>query len=176
MTHNSPVYFKSTHFLLWIKGSHQSPNYETFDTGENLLNSSCHFSNHKSVFLKILHHSSVSWKITPLYFFSSNFGQKEPIKVQIFEIFKCLYQNSSCQFWNNKLIPPQTFHHSSVSSHVTPLYFQIMHFLLCTKGSHQSPNFHNFKFLVSFSRPQVSFSSNFAWLFSVMKGNSFVLL
>ena len=39
----------------------------------------------RSVFIQILHHYSVSWKITPLYFFSSNliyFGQKEPIKVK----------------------------------------------------------------------------------------------
>ena len=36
---------------------------------------------------KTLHHSSVSWEITVLYFFSWNctwFGQKEPIKVQNF--------------------------------------------------------------------------------------------
>ena len=48
-------------------------------SGENLSNS-------KSVFLQILHHSSVSWDKTPLYFFSWNFiyfQQKEPIKVQI---------------------------------------------------------------------------------------------
>ena len=37
-------------------------------------------------FLKILHHSSVSWNITLLYIFRSNvicFAQKEPIKVEI---------------------------------------------------------------------------------------------
>ena len=33
---------------------------------------SCHFPNHKSVFLQILQHSLVSWDITPLYFFSWN--------------------------------------------------------------------------------------------------------
>ena len=31
------------------------------------------------------------------------------------------------------------------------------------------------KFFMLFSKPQVSFSSNFAWLFSVMKDNSYVL-
>ena len=57
------------HFLLWIKRSHQSPNFETYEcSGENFPNSSCYFSSHKSVFLQILHHSSVSWDITPLYF------------------------------------------------------------------------------------------------------------
>ena len=86
---NSFVNFKLIHFLLWTKGSHQSPNFDTFKcSGENLPNFSCHFSNHKSVFLQILHHSSVSWKINALYFFRSNikyFAQQEPMKVQIFE-------------------------------------------------------------------------------------------
>ena len=71
--HNSSVNFKLIHFLLWMKGSHQSPNFETFEcSGKNLPNSSCHFPNRKSVFLQILHHSSVSCRISPLYFFSSN--------------------------------------------------------------------------------------------------------
>ena len=30
MTHNLPINFKLTYFLLWIKGSHQSPNFYTF--------------------------------------------------------------------------------------------------------------------------------------------------
>ena len=61
MTHNFYVNFKLKHFLLWIKRSHQSPNFETFkSSGENLLYFSCHFPNHKLVFIQILHHSSVS--------------------------------------------------------------------------------------------------------------------
>ena len=72
MTHNSSVNFNLILFLLWIKRSHQSPNFETFKcSGENLSYSSCHFPNYKSVFLKVLHHTSVSWKITLLYFFRS---------------------------------------------------------------------------------------------------------
>ena len=90
MTHNSSVNFKLIHFLFWTKGSHESPNFDTFQcSGENLPNSSCHFPNHKSVFLQTLHHSSVSWKITPLYFFKSNviyFAQNEPTKVEILRI------------------------------------------------------------------------------------------
>ena len=36
MKHNSSVNFKLIHFLLWIKGSHQSPNSETFEcSGKN---------------------------------------------------------------------------------------------------------------------------------------------
>ena len=124
MTHNSLINFKVTHFLLWIKVSHQSPNFET---SEYLLNSSCHFWKHMSVFLQIMHQYSVPSKITPLYVFSSNiiyFGQKQPIKCKIFEIFECSSQNSSnssCQFWNNKSVPLQIFYHSSVSLHMTPL-------------------------------------------------------
>ena len=129
MTHNSSANVKFMHFLLWIKESHQSPNFDAFKcSGENLPSSSCHFSNHKSVFLQILHHFTVSWKVTPLYFFSSNniyFAQKEHIKMKMFETFKCLGQNlsnSPCQFWNCKSIPPQILHYSSVSWQITPLY------------------------------------------------------
>ena len=88
MTHNSSVNLKLIHFLLWIKGSHQSPSFDTFrSSGENLPNFSSLFSNQKSFFLQNLHNPSVSWKITPLYFCSSNnmyFGHKEPIKTQLF--------------------------------------------------------------------------------------------
>ena len=42
------------HFLLWTKGSHENTNFDTFKcSSENLLNSSCHFPKHKSVFLQI---------------------------------------------------------------------------------------------------------------------------
>ena len=86
MAHNSPVNFKLIHFLLWIKWSNMItwPSSETLEfSGENLPNSLCHFPNHKSFFLQILHLSTVSRKITLLYFFSSKiiyFGQIEPIK------------------------------------------------------------------------------------------------
>ena len=94
MTHNSSLNFKVIHFLLWAKRSHQSSNFDTFEcSGENLLNSSSHFPRNRSVFLQILDHSSVSWKITPLYFFRSNniyFAQKEPIKMKIFWDFQVL--------------------------------------------------------------------------------------
>ena len=90
MIHNSSVNSKLIHFLLWIKGSHQSPILQFFKcSGRNLLYSSCHFPNHKSIFLQILHHSSVSWKVTPLYFFSSKFiyfAQKEHIRVKLLRL------------------------------------------------------------------------------------------
>ena len=71
--HNFSLNFNLILFLLWIKRSYQSPNFETFNcSGVYLPYSSCHFPNHKSVFLQIFHHSPVSWKITPLYIFRSN--------------------------------------------------------------------------------------------------------
>ena len=103
-------------------------------TGENLPNPSCHFSNHKLVFLQILHFSSMSYKITPLYFIRSNviyFAQKEPIKMHIFETFQCSGQNllNSCHFWNNRSVFFQVLHHSLVSWDITPLYIFSWNFL-----------------------------------------------
>ena len=116
------------HFLFWTKGSHQSPNFDSSNcSGEKLPNSSCYFSNHKSLLLQTLHDTTLSWKIIPLYFFRSNiiyFAQKVSIKVHIFETFECSDPNSpnSCHFWNKKLVFRQTFHHCSVSWNITPLY------------------------------------------------------
>ena len=129
-TYNFSVNFKLTHFLLWTLESHQSSNFNTFKcSGENLPNSSCHFPRNKPAFLQILHHSSMSWDITPLYFFNSNniyFAQKDSIKAKIFETFECSGQNLSnslCQFWNNKSIPLQVLYPSSASWKIIRLYF-----------------------------------------------------
>ena len=130
MTHNSSINFKVIPFLLWTKESHQSPNFESFkNSGENLPNFSCHFPNHKSVFLQNLHNSSMSWKINFLYFCSSNniyLAQKESINVKIFETFECSGQNSSnsfSQFWKYKSIPLQILYPSSVPWKIISLYF-----------------------------------------------------
>ena len=104
MTHSSTVNFKPIHFLLWTKGSHQSSNFVTFKcSGENLPNSSGHFPSNKSVFLQILHHSSLSWKITPLYFFSSNniyFPQKEPIKWKSLRLLSAQFKICQISYTN----------------------------------------------------------------------------
>ena len=130
MTHNSTVNLKLIHFLLLTKRSYQSSNFHTCKcSGENLQNSSCHFPSATSQIIKILHHSSVSWKIIPLYFFSSNniyFAQKELIKMKIFETLGCsgqILSNSLCQFWNDKSIPLQILYLSSVSWKIISLYF-----------------------------------------------------
>ena len=122
------------HVILWTKWSYESTNSDTFKCfDENLPNSSCHFPNHKPVFLQILHDSSVSWKVTPLYFFRSKviyFARKGPIKVQIFETCECSDQNSpsSCHFLNNKSRFFQILH-SSVSWDITSLYLFSWNFI-----------------------------------------------
>ena len=130
MIHNSFANFKVMLFLLWTKGSHQSPSFDIFECSrENLPNSSSFSKRNKPVFLQILLHSSMSWKITLFYSFSSNniyFGQNEPIKVKMFDNLECSGQNlSNClsQFWNDKSIPLQILYPSSVSWKITPLYF-----------------------------------------------------
>ena len=105
--------------------------FETFEcSGQILSNYFCQFWKNELTPLQILYPSLVSWKIIPLYFFSSDniyFAQKEPIKIKIFEtFFECSGQNLSnflCQFWNGKLIPPQILYPSSVSWKTIPLLF-----------------------------------------------------
>ena len=66
--------------------------YKNFERSGQNLNFFFQFWNNKSIPLQILYLSSVSWKITPLYFFSSKniyFAQKETINIKIFEIFEC---------------------------------------------------------------------------------------
>ena len=121
----TPLYFFRSNIKCFVqKKPIKVQIFETFRcSGKNFPNSLCHFWKQKSVFLQILHQYSVPSNITLLHFFSSNiiyFGQRQPIKVQIFEIFECLNQNLSCQFWTEKSIPLQFLHHSSFSWRITP--------------------------------------------------------
>ena len=59
--HNSSVSIQLMHFILSTKAPCQSPSFDTSKySGKNLSNSSCHFPIEKSVFLQVLHGSSVS--------------------------------------------------------------------------------------------------------------------
>ena len=132
MTHNSSVNVQLMHFLLWIKGSHQSPSFETSEwSGENFPNSSCYFPNHKSVFLQILHYSSVLGKITPLHFFSSNINtlvKRSQLKCKFLRLLSArvkICQISHVNFDDDnegadKSIPLQTLDHSSLSWPIIP--------------------------------------------------------
>ena len=133
-------------FLLWRKGSHKNIVDAFKCSDENSPNSSCHFPKHKSVFLQVLHDSSVSWNITRLYFLRSNilyFAQKGRIKGPIFYTFWCSDQNSpsSCYFWNKKSVFLQILH-SLVSWAITLSYFFYQKlYILSAKVAYQSTNF-----------------------------------
>ena len=108
---------------------------ETFGcSDQNFSSSLCQFWNYKLIPLQVLHSSSVSWKITPLYFFNSNdiyFAQKEPIKIKFFETFKSSGQtlsNSSCQLWHDKSVPLQILLNYSLPWQITPLWILSSYF------------------------------------------------
>ena len=65
----TPIYlFRSKVIaILCTKGTNQSADFGKFWVLRSKLKNFCHFWNSKSVFLQILHQSSVSWDITPLY-------------------------------------------------------------------------------------------------------------
>ena len=73
LLHKISLKFSSWIIMLRTKRAHQSTNFETFVCfNESSPNSSCQFWNHKvKVYLNFAS-LLVSWKITPLYFFSSN--------------------------------------------------------------------------------------------------------
>ena len=116
------------HFLLWTKGSLENTNFDIFKCpDENLSNSSRRFPNHRSVFLQILHDSSVSWNIR------------------------------LCTFLGQA-------------------------FYTLPKGTNQSENFLDFLVLeskftnfLSFLKQKVSFSSNAAPFFCIMRHSSTIL-
>ena len=126
-----PLYFyRSKNIYFAQKGPIKVKFFEIFEcSGQILSNSWCQFWNEESIPFQILYSSSVSWKITPLHFFSSNniyFAHKEPIKGKIFETFEGSGQNLSnslCQFWNDESIPLHILYPSSISWRITPLYF-----------------------------------------------------
>ena len=153
MKDNSSVLFSPNNTYFAQKEPIKVKIFETFKhSGQNLSNSLCQFWNDELIPLHILYPYSISWKITPLCFFSSSniyFAQKEHIKIKTFETFKCLGQylaNSSCQIWNDKSIPLQTLRHFSLSWQITPLWLLSSYFFqLWIRGSHQNPNFETFK-------------------------------
>ena len=88
------------------------------------------FETKRSGFTQILHHCSVSSKITPLSFLaqtSYTLDKNSPSKWK-FWTFEWLDENSpnsSCYFWNQESVFLQTLHHSSLSPNLTILYFFI---------------------------------------------------
>ena len=105
ITHNPSVNFKLIHFLLWIKGPFESPNFQVLWWKFTVFLS---FSKPQvKVFLQILHHSSVSWKRPPLYFFTSYTLHKH------ITYFECSSQNSP-NFCHFASLFSATRHNSSI--------------------------------------------------------------
>ena len=118
--------------------------------------------------------------------FSSNniyFVQKETIKVKIFETFECLGQNVSnslWQFWNDKSIPLQILHPSSVSWKIIPLYFFNLNNLYSAQKERIKVKRLSSTQVKICQIPYANFevddsSPDFVSLFSFMKDNSSVL-
>ena len=90
MKDNSSVLFSSSNIYFAEKEHIKIKFFGTFKClGQNSSNSSCQFWNDKSIPLQILHHSSFSWHITPLWILSSYFsyfGLKDPIIIPILRL------------------------------------------------------------------------------------------
>ena len=126
-------------FLLWTIGFHESTNFDTLKcSDEYFSNSSCHFPYHKSIFLQILHDSSLSWNITPLYFFRSkviyftNFLDFLVLRSKFAKFLSFLKQKIGISSNFSPLFIIMR-HNSSVS-------FQLKFYMLSAKGAYQSSN------------------------------------
>ena len=135
-----------------------------------------------------MHQPSVSWHVIPVKFSSSNicFGQKEPIKVQFVRLLSVLLQVHSIPhaiFETTRSVFIQILHHCPVPWKITPLYFYRPNLVYFGQKKIIGKKFSDFwvfgknfiKFLMSYLKPKVSFSLNFASLFSFMRDNSSVL-
>ena len=90
------------------------PNFEWL--GENSPNSACHTWNCKSYFLQTFHHSSVSWEITLLYFFSwllISFAKSNPSKCKLpdFRLLTLKLTTFLMLFFKPRVIFPYILHH-----------------------------------------------------------------
>ena len=137
-----------------------------------------------------MHHPSVSWHIIPLKISTWNikcFGQKDPINVQFFRLLSALmkvHPISHAIFETTRSGFSQILHHCSMSWKITSLYFfssNLIYFGQKVPIEVKLLDFWVFgwkfiKFLMSYLKPQISFSLNFTSLFSVMRDNSSVLI
>ena len=94
ITCNSSVSCSSCIFYFGQKNPMKIP-ILTLSSGsdENLPNSSCHFPNHKSVFLQILHDSSVSWNMLLCTFLGQTLytlHKRDQSKCKFFRLFSAL--------------------------------------------------------------------------------------
>ena len=92
---------------------------------ENLPNSSCHFRKHKSIFLHILHQSSVPSNITHLHFFLAQtlytLVKGSRLKCKFFRFSSARIK--ICQISRVNFGSTSQFSFKLVPSNITPLYF-----------------------------------------------------
>ena len=140
------------HFLHWTKRFHESIylfwHFQVFwwKFAKFLMS---FFQTTGQFFFQFLHDSSVSWKITPLYFFRSNviyfaiyFAQKGLISAN-FKDFLVLGSKFTkfLSFWNQKLVFLHILQHPSVSWDINPMYFFSLNFIYFHhKKAYQSTN------------------------------------
>ena len=148
--------------------------------GQNSSNSSCQFWNDKSISLQILHQSSLSWHITPLWILISYLfysGLKDPIKIPVLRLSSALMK--ICH------IPRVIFQTTSqfFSNFVSPLSVIGQTLNTLQIRANESAGFRDLQMLrsnctnfLSFLKQKISFSSNFASIFRFMRYNSSVLL
>ena len=135
-----------------------------------------------------MHHLSVSWHLIPLKFSSWNITlwtkrAHQSTNFQILECFNESSPNSSCQFWNHKVKVYSNFasllsvmkYNSSLFFYLKPLYFGPKELVEGTISDFWVVGWKFNKLLMSCLKLQVSFSLNFASLFSAMRDNSSVL-
>ena len=135
-----------------------------------------------------MHRLSVSWHIIPLKFSSWNITlwakrAHQSTNVQIFECFMKVHPIPHVSFETTRSRFIQILHHRSVSWNIIPLYFFYLKPLYFGQKEPVTVKFLDLwvvgwkfnKFFMSCLKLQVSFSLNFASLFSVMWDNSFVL-
>ena len=149
MRETSSVLFRLKLYMFSTKGTHQMQIFRLSTARINQI--PCNFSSHESVFTEILNHLSVSWHIIPLEFSSWNFGQKEPIKVQVFRFLSALMKvtpipHASFETTRSSFI--QILHHCSVSWKISPQYFLSRTFILWTKRASRSKIFKLLSFQV----------------------------
>ena len=117
MTQYYPENLKPMHFSTLDERIPSKSKFWDFQvSGKNFPNFSCHFWKQKSVFHFASIFSATKRKSLVLFQVKHNiFGQRQSIKVQIFEIFEYLNQtfsNCSCQFWTEKSVTFQFLHNS----------------------------------------------------------------
>ena len=156
---------------------------------KNLPNSSCNFPNDKPVFHQNLHHSSVSWKMSSLYFLRCNikyFGQKDTIKKNIFENFECSrwysWNSEVYKFRFNGILLSKLYEvwAKKTKKNYISWYWTVMQnfnrpWPCCFKISTRNWMTLLARLFLSILKTQICFSLNFSSPFSAIKNNSSVL-